>query len=152
MQCHDHQISGKNKEITKLSQHCHHQCLHFPHLVVASTTIEGSVLPITMVIPEAYHKFLKVFSNKKASGIPPHRPYICTTNLLPGTMPTQNCIYPLSLTEQRPMDDYVQEAFQQRYIYPSTSPSSVGFFFVEKKGGGLHLCIDYHGPSQIAVN
>lgn len=45
----------------------------------------------------------------------------------------------------------MEEALQQEDIEPSTSPSSVRFFFVEKKGGGLRPCIDYRGLNGITV-
>lgn len=38
------------------------------------------------------------------------------------------------------------------YIQPSISPASASLFFVEKKGGGLHPCNNYHGLYQITVN
>lgn len=49
------------------------------------------------------------------------------------------------------MEEYIQEALQQGYIVPSTSSGSAGFFFVEKKGGGLRPCIDYQGLSKISI-
>lgn len=40
------------------------------------------------------------------------------------------------------MEEYIQEALKQGYILLSTSPASAGFFFVEKKDGGLRPCIE----------
>lgn len=37
--------------------------------------------------------------------------------------------------EHQAVEEYIQEALQQLYIQPSTSPVSAGFFFVQKKGG-----------------
>ncbi len=51
-------------------------------------------------------------------------------------------IYPLSLPEQKAMEEYIEEALQQGYIHPSTSPAASSFFFVAKKDGGLRPCID----------
>ncbi|KAK1795201.1 hypothetical protein P4O66_010375, partial [Electrophorus voltai] len=48
------------------------------------------------------------------------------------------------------MEEYVQEAFQQGSICPSTSPLAAGFFFVEKKrGGGLQPSIDYRALNEL---
>ncbi|KAF4078869.1 hypothetical protein AMELA_G00186400, partial [Ameiurus melas] len=44
-----------------------------------------------------------------------------------------------------------QGASATGYTRPSTSPASAGFFFVEKKGGGLRPCIVYWGPNQCSV-
>ncbi len=41
------------------------------------------------------------------------------------------------------MKTYIQEELAKGFIRPSTSPASVGFFFVKKKDGGLRPCIDY---------
>ncbi|XP_016122748.1 RNA-directed DNA polymerase homolog [Sinocyclocheilus grahami] len=41
------------------------------------------------------------------------------------------------------MEEYVQEALQQGFIRPSTSPTASSFFFVGKKNGSLRPCIDY---------
>lgn len=49
------------------------------------------------------------------------------------------------------MEEYIQEALQQGYIRPFTSPASTWFFFVEKKGGGLQPSIDYRGLNQVRV-
>lgn len=134
MQCHDPQISWPDKEITKWLKLCHYSCLHLPHIVVTSTTMDSLNFPVTTVIPEVYHEFTEDFSKTDASGIPPHRSYNCAIDLLPGSTPPCNCIYPLSLTEQQTTEDYVQEALQQGYIHPSTFPASAGFFFVKKEG------------------
>lgn len=50
------------------------------------------------------------------------------------------------------MEDYLQEALQQGYIWPSTLPASAGGFFSwRKKEGGLHPCIDYSGLNQVTI-
>lgn len=102
-------------------------------------------------IPEEYHEFLDVFNKAKASGLPPHWPYACTINLLPGTSPPHSHIYPLSHTEQQAVEEYVQEALQQGCIKLSISPASVCFFFLEKMGGGLLPCITYRSLNCITV-
>ncbi|KAI4890669.1 hypothetical protein NFI96_002022 [Prochilodus magdalenae] len=47
------------------------------------------------------------------------------------------------------MEEYIQEAWSQGYIRPSTSPAAAGFFFVKKKDGGLRPCIGYRGLNSI---
>ncbi|KAK3516588.1 hypothetical protein QTP70_021959, partial [Hemibagrus guttatus] len=50
------------------------------------------------------------------------------------------------------MEDYIQEALSAGHIRPSTSPMAAGFFFVEKKDGGLRPCTDYRGLNAITVS
>ncbi|KAK3530649.1 hypothetical protein QTP86_030915, partial [Hemibagrus guttatus] len=49
------------------------------------------------------------------------------------------------------MEDYIEGALAAGHIRPSTSPAAAGFFFVEKKDGGLRPCIDYRGLNAITV-
>ena len=60
-------------------------------------------------------------------------------------------MYPLSQAETEAMETYVLESLRQGYIRSSTSPTSLSFFFVKKKEGGLRPCIDYRGLNQITV-
>ncbi len=83
--------------------------------------------------------------------LPPHRPWDCAIDLLPGESVPKGKIYPLSLPEQNAMEEYIEEALQQGYICPSTSPAASSFFFVAKKDGGLRPCIDYQSLNNITV-
>ncbi len=47
--------------------------------------------------------------------------------------------------------EYIEEALEQDYIRPSTSPAASSFFFVAKKDGGLRPCIDYRALNKITV-
>ncbi|MGL5842470.1 MAG: reverse transcriptase family protein, partial [Aeromonas hydrophila] len=49
------------------------------------------------------------------------------------------------------MEDYIEGALAAGHIQPSTSPAAAGFFFVEKKDGGLRPCIDYRGLDAITL-
>ncbi|KAK3570330.1 hypothetical protein QTP86_017159, partial [Hemibagrus guttatus] len=60
-------------------------------------------------------------------------------------------IYPLSILEEKAMEEYIKEALAQGYIHLSTSPAASSFFFVAKKDGGLRPCIDYRALNRITV-
>lgn len=113
--------------------------------------MESPTSTVKEKIPPEYHDFMELFSKTKAAGLPPHRDYDCTINLLPGTSPPRGRIYPLSAKEQNAMEEYIQEALEQGYIVHSTSPAAAGFFLVENKDGGLRPCIDYRGLNNISV-
>ncbi|KAK3556384.1 hypothetical protein QTP70_008001 [Hemibagrus guttatus] len=83
--------------------------------------------------------------------LPPHRPWDCTIDLLPNAMPPKSKVYPLSRPETQAMEDYIEEALSSGFIRPSTSPAAAGFFFVEKKDGGLRPSIDYRGLNSFTV-
>ncbi|KAK3514295.1 hypothetical protein QTP70_012911 [Hemibagrus guttatus] len=79
-----------------------------------------------------------------ATKLPPHRPWDCPIDLLPGTKLPKGRVYPLLIPENKAMEEYISEALQQGFIQPSTSLAASSFFFVAKKDGGLQPCIDYH--------
>ncbi len=49
-------------------------------------------------VPEEYHDLWGVFSRSRATSLPPHRPYDCSIDLLPGTTPPRGGLYFLSGT------------------------------------------------------
>lgn len=148
LQTHDPVVSWKGGNIHSWSPFCQNHCLKYP---CASTSIESPDSAVIPEIPNQYMDLDAVFSKTRATHLPPHRPWDCAINLLPGTSPPRSRVYPLSPTETQAMEEYVQEALQQGFIRPSTSPAASGFFFVEKKDGGLRPCIDYRGLNAITV-
>uniref|UniRef100_A0A8C7ZXU4 ribonuclease H n=1 Tax=Oryzias sinensis TaxID=183150 RepID=A0A8C7ZXU4_9TELE len=102
-------------------------------------------------VPPVYHDLCDVFCKFRARSLPPHRPYDCAIELLPGTQPPKGHIYPLSPPEQVAMNNYLQESLQAGIIRPSSSPAGAGFFFVGKRDGGLRPCIDYRGLNNITI-
>lgn len=50
-------------------------------------------------VPPDYYDFREVFSKARATSLPPHRPYDCTIDLLPGTTPPKGRLYSLSAPE-----------------------------------------------------
>ncbi|KAK3571043.1 hypothetical protein QTP86_001290 [Hemibagrus guttatus] len=100
---------------------------------------------------QPYTDFEGVFSQERASHLPEHQEWDCAIDLLPNTSLPKGRIYPLSLPESKAMEDYIEGALAAGHIRPSTSPAAAGFFFIEKKDGGLRPCIDYRGLNAITV-
>jgi len=120
-------------------------------LPVHSTSIESPETVLKVEIPPEYWAFQDVFSKRLATQLPPRRPWDCAIDLLPGATLPKGRVYPLSIPEQKAMEEYVQEALKQRFITPSTSPATSSCFFVAKKDGGLRSCIDYRHLSSQTV-
>ncbi len=153
-------LSWKTGEVLKWGDDCFSQC--FPHLPrpslaipvslpIHSTSIESHVDKQSVDIPSCYTPFSDVFCPRRAAQLPPHRPWECAIDLISGEPVPRGKIYPLSLPEQKAMEEYIEEALKQGYIISSTSPAASSFFFVAKKDGGLRPCIDYRKLNKITV-
>ena len=139
-------VSGTIKE---WGERCHQTCLHSASLH-RSPVPPASAIDVSNV-PECYHDLREVFNKSKAMSLPPHRPYDCSIDLLPGTTPPKGRLYSLSAPERKAMDDYISNSLSAGIIRPSSSPAGAGFFFVGKKDGSLRPCIDYRGLNDITV-
>ncbi|KAI2654763.1 Retrotransposon-derived protein PEG10 [Labeo rohita] len=141
-------------DVIRWSQMCITQCLSkLPHpqpvpALVASTHVESPEPAFTPKIPAEYMAFQDVFSKQAATHLPPHQPWDCAIDLLPGAQLPKGRVYPLSIPECQAMEEYITEALNQGFIRPSTSPAASSFFFVGKKDGGLHPCINYRQLSS----
>ncbi len=118
---------------------------------VNSTSIESPLEKRSINIPKEYAHFSDIFCPKRASKLPPHRPWDCAIDLLPDESVPRGKIYSIFIPEQKAMEEYIEEALQQGYIRPSTSPAASSFFFMAKKDGGLRPCIAYWALNKITV-
>jgi len=144
-------ISWKTGKILKWGDSCFPNCFsEFPvptsprseDLSVCAMSIKSLAEKRSVDIPPCYAHFSDVFCPKKASTLPPHRPWDCVIDLLLGEPVHRGKIYSLSIPEEKAMEDNIQEALSQGYIRPSTSPAASIFFFVAKK---MEAC----GPTSI---
>ncbi|KAK3562654.1 hypothetical protein QTP86_003394 [Hemibagrus guttatus] len=158
---HDPILSWRTGEVLKWGDTCFPDCLpklpvprspNLTHLPIQATSIESPLENQSVKIPACYAPFSDVFCPKKASKLPPHRPWDCAIDLLLGEPVPRGRIYPLSILEEKAIEEYIKEALAQGYIRPSTSPAASSFFFVAKKDGGLRPCIDYRALNQITVS
>ncbi|KAK3571107.1 hypothetical protein QTP86_001815 [Hemibagrus guttatus] len=75
-----------------------------------------------MNIPACYSHFQDVFCPRKASKLPPHRPWDCAIDLIPGEPVPKGRIYSHSIPEEKAMEEYIKEALSQGYIRPYPLP------------------------------
>ncbi|KAK3513294.1 hypothetical protein QTP70_009787 [Hemibagrus guttatus] len=143
LQYHEPQFNLKERELIRWSPFCRAHCLRevltWPCI---TTSIESPSTRDEVPISREYQLLQEVFSKQRAAQLPPHRPWDCAIDLLPHAMLPKCRVCPLLLPESQAMDEYIEEALAAGYIHPSTSPAATGFFFGEKKNGGLMLCID----------
>lgn len=91
------------------------------------------------MLPEVYLHLKEILSKTRATSLPPHHPYYCAIDLLPGTPPPKGQLYSPSGPKRKTMDKYIHGA-HSGIICPSSSLA-----------GPLWPCIDYHGLKSIMV-
>ena len=74
-----------------------------------------------------------MFSKSHALTLPPHRPYDCAIDLLPGAPLPSSRLFNLSRPERESMEEYIGESLAAGIIRRSSSPVGAGFFFISKK-------------------
>ncbi len=148
---HNPHVDWSGNSVLSWSQSCLASCL-------GAALSPGSLSSVFQVetadlsgVPTEYHDLCRVFSRSRATSLPPHRPYDCAIDLLPGTSPPKGRLYSLSCPEREAMDKYIKESLNAGLIRPSSSPAGAGFFFVKKKDGSLRPCIDYRGLNDITI-
>ncbi|KAK3522496.1 hypothetical protein QTP86_016149 [Hemibagrus guttatus] len=144
--------AGFPGELTHWSPACLQNCLRNPVSRSCGTcSVEEVNTGAHGRLPQPYADFERVFSEERASRLPEHQDWDSAIDLLPNTSLPKGQIYPLSLPESKAMEDYIEGALAAGHIRPSMSPAATGFFFVEKKDGGLRPCIDNRGLNAIIV-
>jgi len=102
-------------------------------------------------IPDYLHEFSDVFSKESFDLLPESKPWDYAVELVPGAEPTGCKVYPLSPSEQRELDAFLQENLDSGRIRPSKSPMASPVFFIKKKDGGLRLVQDYRALNAVTV-
>ena len=80
-------------------------------------------------MPAEYQDLLEVFSKTGATSFPPHRPYDCAIDLLPGTTLPRGRLYSQSGAETKAMEEYIEDSLAVGSIHPSVSPASAGLHY-----------------------
>jgi hypothetical protein len=113
---------------------------------------QGKEKPWDQIVPPQYHKWKKVFSEEEARRFPEHQPWDIEIDFTEDAPKILDCkIYPLTLTEQGKLDEYIKENLEKGYIRPSKSQYSSPFFFVGKKDGKLRPVVDYRKLNSFTV-
>ncbi len=147
---HNPKVDWQRKSVSAWSSHCHKSCLVSACPSVSVPVFQEEAGDLSNV-PTEYLDLKEVFSKSRAASLPPHRPYDCAIELLPGTSPPKGKLYSLSAPEREAMKKYISDSLASGFIRPSSSQRGRGFFFVGKKDGSLRPCIDYRGLNSITV-
>ncbi len=147
---HNPRVDWGRNTISEWSKACYASCLVSAGFSVSCSLLQDEMGSLSNV-PEEYLDLKEVFSKSRAASLPPHRPYDCAIELVPGMSPPKGRLYSLSVPEREAMEKYISDSLTAGIIHPSSSPAGAGFFFVAKKDGSLRPCIDYRGLNNIMV-
>jgi hypothetical protein len=103
------------------------------------------------LIPSQYDEFASVFAKSSFDELPPRRSWDHAIELKPDATSKFCKVYPLSLDEQKHLDDFIEEHQKTGRIRPSKSPMAAPFFFVKKKDGGLRPVQDYRALNDMTI-
>ncbi len=114
---------GRNT-VSEWSRACYASCL-----VSAGFSVSGSVLQDEMGslsnVPEEYLDLKEVFSKSRAASLPPHCPYDCAIELVPGMSPPKGRLYSLSVPEREAMEKYISDSLtRERPHSPNSEVAS----------------------------
>lgn len=150
LKTHNPHFDWRNGRIFSWSSFCHSTCLQSA-LPPAGPVVTAFEPPDLSTVPADYHDLAEAFSKERALSLPPHRPYDCAIELLPGATLPSSRLYNLSQPERETMERYIKESLAAGIIRPSSSPLGAGFFFVAKKDKTLRPCIDFRGLNNITI-
>jgi hypothetical protein len=102
-------------------------------------------------IPDYLWEFDDVFSKESFDVLPESKPWDHAIELVPGAEPAGCKVYPLSPSEQRELDAFLQENLDSGRIKPSKSLMASPVFFIKKKDGALRLVQDYRALNAVTV-
>ena len=95
------------------------------------------------LVPEKFHKWIKVFGRKQSERIPTRKWWDHAIEVKEGFIPRKGKVYPLSREEREEVREFVKEQLRKGYIQPSKSPQMALVFFVGKKDGKKRMVQDY---------
>ena len=104
------------------------------------------------LVPPHLREFHSVFSKESFDDLPQSKPWDHAVELVPDANTSKSCkVYPLSVSEQKELDEFLKENLDTGRIRPSKSPMASPVFFVKKKCGGLRLVQDYRALNAMTV-
>ncbi len=71
------------------------------------------------LVPEKFHKWIKVFGKKQSERMPTRKLYDHVIDMKKGFVPRKGKVYPLSREEREEMHKFISEQLRKGYIRPS---------------------------------
>jgi hypothetical protein len=95
-------------------------------------------------VPEEFQDIIRVFSKEAASVLLNHHSMEHKIDLEPSMKPLYGPIYTLLKKELEVLREYLETSEEKGWIWRSINEGRAPIMFILKKGGGLHLCVNYY--------
>ena len=95
------------------------------------------------MVPERFHKWIKVFGKKQLERMPTRKLWDHAIDVKERIVLRKGKVYPLSREEREKVREFVKEQLRKDYIQPSKSLQTAPVFFVGKKDGKKRMVQDY---------
>jgi len=98
---------------------------------------------VEKMVPQKFHKWLKVFRKAKSERMLTRKPWDHMFNLKEDFIPKKGRTYLMSRQEKEEVQEFVEEQLRKGYIRLSKSSQTSLVFFVGKKNGKKRMVQDY---------
>ena len=95
------------------------------------------------MVPEQFHKFIKVFSKKGSERMPIRKAWDHAIDLKPDFVPRKAKNILLSPQEEKEVEEFLNSQLSKGYIRKSKSPQTLAVFFIPKKDMKKQMVQDY---------
>ncbi len=99
---HNPHIDWVNNYILAWSQPCRVSCLGAAFPAVSVSCVSQADPPDLTGVPAEYCDLRAIFCKSRATSLPPHHPYDCAIDLLPGTSPPKGGYFTFPFLKERP--------------------------------------------------
>uniref|UniRef100_A0A670K6E2 Gypsy retrotransposon integrase-like protein 1 n=1 Tax=Podarcis muralis TaxID=64176 RepID=A0A670K6E2_PODMU len=130
---HDPLVGWHQRVVSFGSAHCLEHCKGEKGSAGAQATLAGTEVMEKVKVPPQYADLSDVFSEKEADQLPPHRPFDCQINLLPGAQLPVGKLYAMSDREMQELREFIDKNLKRGFIRESKAAGGSPVFFVDKK-------------------
>jgi len=95
--------------------------------------IEVNREKVRKIVPQRFHKWLKIFKKVESERMPVRKPWDHAINLREDFVPKKEKTYLISREEKEKVREFVEEQLRKGYIRPSKLLQTSPVFFVGKK-------------------
>jgi len=107
--------------------------------------------PSARSVPEYLKEFDSFFSKESFDVLPESKKWDHAVKLIPGEKASICKVYPLALTEQKELDQFLKENLETGRIHLFKSPMASLVFLIKKKDSTLRLVQDYRALNTMTV-